>query len=482
MRIRNWIETQLEEVEDYKDLLTQEAYHRFLSQTNSKSSFSSFKRMVYSLKDELDPTGVPSKSVLERALHDEQEDEDLVEEAIKNKNLTKEVLTEILENEIQEIKERLSFYNLKQIAERHGFPVEVFKKVIPNIGSLLEEIYKINLLSFKNEIEENKLKRRLKNTESELQALKDQHVDYSSLVDTLYDITESYSPWPNPVYIVSKDFPKREIVALYSDLHAGELVSFEETHGLNEYNSQIMRNRIDSFFSQLIEYGKEIGSSKLHLKMLGDMVNGEIHEELSRNSDMDTVESLILVSDYTSKWIRRLSEFFDEITVYAISGNHGRLFKKPNFKKKNTLNFDYIAYEFIKRETREIVKEFVLPESPFLINEILDYRFFMTHGDLFKGGTGLNPISGTWGRDIEKLNGLFKQQGGFDYAEFAHFHTPMLDIPSFSGISIMVNGAIKGADEFSIGAVKAGSRASQLVYTVEENYGVKFRTTLYLED
>jgi len=344
----------------------------------------------------------------------------------------------------------------------------------------LRDIYRINSLEFENDIDSIKLKRKIKVLQSEVNELKNNQADYSQLLDTLEDITEIYVPWEVPKNIIVPNKNTRAVAALYSDLHAGELVSFEETHGLNEYNQEIMKERIDSFFSQAVDYAKEVGSNILYLKMLGDMVNGEIHEELIRNSDMDTVESLLLVADYTSQWIKKISEYFSEIHVIALPGNHGRFSKKPNFKKANILNFDYLAYEFIKREVQDIVTTFELPKSPFVIRDIFGYGFFSTHGNMFKGGNGLQPASGTWVRDLAKIKGLFKQYN-FGVMEMAHFHTPILDFPAYDGSSIMVNGSIKGADEFSIGAVKAGSRASQLVYTVEKDSGIKFRTTLFLD-
>lgn len=461
MKKKDWVINKLIENDyDHRPVNTLENYEDYLKETDSDASFASFKSYVYHLAEDFKKDNIESEDIIEYDF-----DEDL--------------LISFLEEEVKLKNKKLTLSDLEEIAKKNNIPINAFKK-IKDFNFIMENIYKVNSLSFKDEIDAIKLKKKIDFLERELSALKNNHVDYSILVDTLNDIIKIYDPWKNPNYIKSTITPRRAIAALFSDIHAGELVSLSETHGLNEYNVSIMKKRIDSYFSQIIEYAEEVKSSILYLKMLGDMINGEIHEELIRNSDLDTVESLILCSDYISNWIRELKKYFKEIHVIAISGNHGRFSKKPNFKKKNILNFDYLAYEFIKRETINLVDSFNLPDSPFLIQEILGSKFFTAHGDIFKGGTGLSPISGTWGRDIEKLNGLYKNIGGFDYAEFAHFHNSILDIPSFSGISIIVNGSVKGPDEFSINAVKAGSKPSQIVYTIEENNGIKFRTALNL--
>lgn len=462
MKKREWVAEKLKSFEP-KELFNDTFYEDYCRSTDSDATFASYKRYVHLVaSEEPQETKEENDSSLPY-LEDE------------------ETLVLYLEDEVRNRRQKLKHSDLTEIAYREGFNPDSFSRYVSNLDKTLKDIYRINSLEFENDIDSIKLRRKIKVLQSEVNELKNQHTDYSQLVDLLEEVVEIYDPWEPPEFIFSNHDKERAVVALYSDLHAGELVSLEETHGINEYNQEIMKQRIDKFFTQVFEYAKEIGSSTLYLKMLGDMVNGEIHEELIRNSDLDTTESLILVADYTAKWIQRLSQYFTDIHVIALSGNHGRYSKKPNFKKAQTLNFDYLAYELIRRETQNIVSSFELPKSPFVIRDIYGFKFLSTHGSNFKGGTGLSPTSGTWGRDIEKLKGLFQDSGGFDYAEFAHFHSPHLDVPTFSGVSILVNGAIKGADEFSMNAVKAGSRPSQIVYTVEKGYGVKFRTTLFLD-
>jgi len=471
MKKRDWVIQQYENVSDFKDLFSNEMYDKYCRETDSDATFASYRRYLYSIKDSLFIEDLPIVNDEE----DEDQEDDLPIET------DHDFLMSLLEDEVVKTNRRLMMSDIVRLAKENGFKSESFSRAFPDLKSILSDVYRIAGLELAGDIDSMKLKRKIKVLKSEVDALKNQSADYSQLVDILEDVVSIYTPLEAPNVVKSKEAPDRAMVALFSDLHAGELVSLEETHGLNEYNQSIMTDRIDSFFNQVIRYADELGLNILHLKMLGDMINGEIHEELIRNSDLDTVESLILISDYTSQWLRNLTEHFDEIHVLGISGNHGRFSKKPNFKKMQTLNFDYLAYEFMRRETENIVTSFELPKSPFVIREIKGHKFLTTHGNIFKGGTGLNPVSGTWGRDIEKMKGLFQSEGGFEYAEFAHFHTPILDIPSFSGVSMIVNGAVKGADEFSVSAVKAGSRPSQIVYTVERGEGVKFRTTLFLD-
>jgi hypothetical protein len=394
-----------------------------------------------------------------------------------NKPLDPSEVFAMLEKRMQDSKEKITPTDLKELAEDLGSnPSEFYK--INGFAEFLTELNKASKDFVEDGLKELHLTRKVKSLETELKSYKDNQLDVSSIVKAFEDAVEVYEPPKKPKVDFVTSEKERVVVGLLSDIHCGEVVSFEETMGVNAYNVTILKTRLDSFFTQLVEYAQEVKSDVLYLKLLGDIVNGEIHEELLKYSDISTVKSLLEVSDYIAWWLSKIREHFKEIKVLGLSGNHGRFSKKPSFKGKNKENFDYIAYEFIRRETRDIVKEFILPESAFYIDEILGNKFFSTHGDIFKGGTGLQPMSGTWGRDIAKLGATL---GGFDYAEFGHFHRAMAELPTFGKASILVNGSVKGADEFSLQAVKSGERPAQLVYTVEEEYGAKFITRLYLD-
>ena len=467
MKKKEWIINELKQ-NSYEKGLVFNKYKEFVMATNSSLNESGFRSYVSRILKELIVKG-NEDVIVDKVDFPIEEDEEL--------------LLAILEGAAKDKGSKLTLSDLKNLASENKISIRSFYNIEgTSVDETLKYIHKINHLHMDEEVNTIKFKRKIRVLQSEVNQLRNHYVDYSQIIDLLGEAVKIYTPWEEPSIIENKSPKNRAVVALFSDVHAGELVSFEETHGINKYDQEIMKSRIDSFFNQLIEYAEEVGSDELHLKMLGDMVNGEIHEELIRNSDLDTTESILAFADYISQWLTKLSSKFSIINVMALSGNHGRFSKKPNFKKKQTLNFDYLAYEFIRRETQNVVTSFEIPESPFVVRNINGFKFFSTHGDIFKGGTGLNPASGTIGRDAEKLSGVLRQiNQDFQYMDIGHFHKVILDLPTFSGKSIMQNGSVKGTDEFSIGAVKAGERPSQVVYIVEEGYGVKFRTALYLD-
>lgn len=461
---RQWIINRLREVGfEYKTIQNEEEYERYLEETESEIQYLSYIKNVRRIFVEIEEAELSA-------------DEDLPMEEDYEK------LISILEEETLRKKKALKFKDLSYIAQKYGFSVDSFFENVPDIEQTLSFIYKSVKTYVKPEIDSHRSKQKIQALQKENNELRKFRANYDELVDLLEDAIQIYEPSDFPVYIEPHSKKAREAVLQFSDSHFGEVITLEDTEGLNEYNPDIAKQRIDKCFTETIEYCKEFGTDVLNIRLLGDLVNGEIHQELLDTSAIDTTASILDLSDYIAKWIKELSNHFRSLKIQATSGNHGRFHKKPRFKKRNVLNFDYLLYEFIRREVQDIVDEFILPKSFFKIVDTLGYSFLITHGDILKGGgTSLSPISGTWARDSAKLNGLL-QVGGkhFDYMEIGHFHEYMESL-DFAGARIFVNGSIKGVDEYAIGAVKRMARPSQTIYIVEEAYGVKFKTPIYLD-
>ncbi len=84
---------------------------------------------------------------------------------------------------------------------------------------------------------------------------------------------------------------KKECTAItqLGDVHGDEIVSPNITNGLNEYNPDICKQRVERYFIRLIymirtlrRSGVRINNLVLHL--VGDFISGWIHEELTQTN------------------------------------------------------------------------------------------------------------------------------------------------------------------------------------------------------
>jgi len=159
--------------------------------------------------------------------------------------------------------------------------------------------------------------------------------------------------------------------------------------------------------------------------------------------------------------------------IYGLK--HSLFTLKYKFKKRY-VNFDYIFYrilELLLRENKQF--EFNIPKSFFDIIDIAGWKFLVYHGDDIKGWAGI-PYYGM-DRDIGKFRKILQYSGEkFDYVLLAHFHTP-----TELGAETIVNGSLKGADEFALGAVRQMSKATQTLFAVHKQQGITFKYNIQLD-
>jgi len=268
---------------------------------------------------------------------------------------------------------------------------------------------------------------------------------------------------------------KEDIVLNFSDTHIGEIVKFDETMGLAEYDFDIFKQRLE-YMSDTIHNlikNKLVGYkfNKLWINMLGDMVSGLIHDELVEYGEATVIEWVFGGALVIAQFLMEMAQLFPEIEVTCVVGNHGRMHRKKRFKKRY-VNWDYILYETIAsycKDQKNII--FDIPRSFFTVKNIKGYNCLIVHGDDIKSWNGI-PFYGI-DRMARNFNELLRKSGkSFDYIFLGHFHrTGLLD--NTNG-SIMINSSVIGGNEFSIGALGQANEPKQLFFGMHPKYGDTF--------
>lgn len=239
--------------------------------------------------------------------------------------------------------------------------------------------------------------------------------------------------------------------AFLSDTHFDEVVSLAETGGVNAYNRNIAESRLEKFAEKTIMVAKDLmkgfETPHLDLPLGGDMVSGNIHEELARSNHAEIMDTVNHWSEMVAQTIVTLSKEFDSIFVPAVVGNHGRNTKKPRHKGRVRDNYDWLIYV----SAQKIVKAsgasnvvFNIAESTDVSWETMGHRYLMTHGDQASGGTGWGGIFSPIMRlNEKKLKAYAARRQAFDYLIMGHWHQ-FIDAGN-----VVVNGSLKGYDEFA---------------------------------
>jgi len=342
-----------------------------------------------------------------------------------------------------------------------------------------------SLFNYSNSNDSTKEKYKFKNLKTLTKTVQKELLIYQDLFEEL-----NLRQKPINININSTDIPKvskyhqeKEHVLFLSDWHAGETVSYEQTLGLGKYDIQtlvIRLQKIVELVAEAVEYKKH---KKLHIILMGDMINGNIHDELLFNAMSMVADWCGLTNELILYLISELKVFFDEITVTGVPGNHGRLMKKPYSKNKYN-NFDYIIYKMVE-DSINIMKSYDpnigidchFGKGLHSLVKIQDKNYLICHGDGVK----------TWGtiphygltRMHSQLISLYAKKGIIiDYVIHGHFHISSTTQQYYSErFSI---GSLKGIDEYAMDK-GLGCKAQQLLAISFPNKGIWHRIPLTVD-
>jgi predicted phosphodiesterase len=262
--------------------------------------------------------------------------------------------------------------------------------------------------------------------------------------------------------------------ALISDAHYGEVVDMD-VFGIH-YNMDIAERRIQYLTQKIIRF-REIKSAeypinKIVVAFLGDMISGNIHEELAESNESPVSDQLVRMAHIMVDVIGSLSEVFPEVEVIVMPGNHPRLSKKPRHKRKYD-NLEYIMGEMVKAIVAPIENvEVIVPKDLIYVHDIMGHKVGMTHGDGYKSTSFAGiPFYGLARKRAAFQEGL-KELGMplVDMLVMGHFHQ-LLWWPG-RGCDLIVNGSVKGPDEYAFDTMHAGDEAQQALITMNRKHGI----------
>lgn len=273
-----------------------------------------------------------------------------------------------------------------------------------------------------------------------------------------------------PASMASED--PHTMVALISDAHYGETVDMYDIR----YNMNVCERRIQYLTEKIIRF-RELNSqdhpiNKIVAVFLGDMISGNIHEELAESNESPVSDQLVRMAHLMVDVIGSLSENFPEVEVIVMPGNHPRLTKKPRHKRKYD-NLEYIMGEMVKAIVRDIDNvEVIVPKDLIYVHDIEGHMVGFTHGDGYKStsfaGIPFYGLARKRAAFQEGLKGLGMPP--VDMLMMGHFHQ-LLWWPG-RGCDLIINGSIKGPDEYAFDTMHAGDEAQQALITINQRHGI----------
>jgi predicted phosphodiesterase len=267
-----------------------------------------------------------------------------------------------------------------------------------------------------------------------------------------------------------KEREEHEMALLWSDTHAGEVISREETNGLNAYDWQEMMRRHDEILRGVLSYveHRPYPIRRLHVWALGDMLSGNIHDELAETNEFPIVEAAVQFGLDAAEWLERFVPEFKEIRFAGVVGNHPRMHAKPRAKQRYD-NMDWLVYHTMQQRLRAYDSiKWQIPKAQKWPVEVCGRRVLLTHGD----GIRSTMVGVPWGgiiREFARLSDTYARAGQpFDHLAVGHWH----EANAIKNRRILVNGSVKGVDEYSIERLGGGEPPAQMLVTFHPKRGL----------
>ena len=238
----------------------------------------------------------------------------------------------------------------------------------------------------------NKIETKLRELEKAKIQLRDERIDYQkslredarkgSFIELIERVMakniESFSYKPSPIIDSNED-----MVVCLSDLHAG----IEIQNWWNTYDTNILKKRLHQYLNEIYNIQQLHQCKICYLVLGGDQISGLIHPNLRLQNNENVIEQLKIAVTYIGEFIYTVQDWFEEINVYSVSGNHSRLNPNKEDHLKGEELDEMIPFclelQFKKNEKVRICNEFAERiDSTISAFKTRGHKlFYIVHGD-----------------------------------------------------------------------------------------------------
>lgn len=290
----------------------------------------------------------------------------------------------------------------------------------------------------------------------------------------------SIPSWIEGKHSASRTLPGVPIL-FGSDWHWGEVVNPDEIGGVNKYNLTIAQSRLNRLIETTIELLTNHMVNPQYPGIVfalgGDMVSGNIHEELSETNELPIMPVVLDLIDNLVIAIGRLKQVFGKVFLPCVSGNHGRSTKKVRAKQFNHNSYDWLIYQSLDRhfaDDPDIV--FFIPEGTDALVSVANHKYLFTHGNQFRGGDGMIGAIGPIIRGDHKKRSRNGQVGQeYDTMVLGHFHQLM------QMKRVIVNGSLIGYNEYAYACNFGYEPPQQALWITHPVHGITMSMPVHLD-
>jgi len=321
--------------------------------------------------------------------------------------------------------------------------------------------------------------------EAELKRAQSVSAELDTIKGVIGAISSKVSALNPPPFIIKRDnMPSAPGVPtlFLSDWHGGEVVYPAQINNVNQYNVAIMRARAKTLIESAVHLLKIISPKMdypgIVLPLGGDMISGNIHEELTATNELNSMGSVLELYSILRGIIEELADIFGAVFLPCVPGNHGRDTRKIWNKDRHATSFDWLLYQFLARHFEKDKRiTFFIPDGPDAFYKVYDHAYLLTHGDQFRGGDSMIGCLGPILRgDHKKRSRNAQVDMDYDTMIMGHWHQYI-----HHG-RVIVNGSLKGYDEYAYAKNFGFEVPQQALWLTHRKYGITYRMPVYVDN
>lgn len=380
--------------------------------------------------------------------------------------------------EFQEYEQRVRYPgNVRYVSI--GYNIEAAKKKVAN-----DSVAQAEVITLKKQLKETQAQ--VKVLSEELSNARDDSILLSAAAQAVSE--QVFSPIAiarsvdGSVGMYSGRLAGTPVLSL-SDLHFEEFVNPREIRGYNHYNIDVAQNRLDTVMEStgnlLLQHTGGAYHDRIIVLLNGDLVSGEIHEELTRTNSASLQETVFILANKLYVNLVQYAQNFPAVEVLFTPGNHGRMDHKWTAKGASDRSWDMLVGRILKNmvEANPQMKNVsvVLAEGADLVFNVYGHRCLVEHGNSIKttGDAIAGFITSAVRRKLklhERESNLGRSLGdatrGVDYMFIGHFHS----LEVFRGV--IANGSLIGTNEYAMQGAFRPEPPQQVLVNLHPEHGL----------
>lgn len=233
---------------------------------------------------------------------------------------------------------------------------------------------------------------------------------------------------------------------IWSDWHIEERVEKNTVNGLNEFNLDIAKKRVEYLANRVVKflrmYRKDTKIENMVIFLGGDFITGNIHEENLENCLLRPIDAIMYAEELVASAIEFIKAHTEiNIKVVCVVGNHPRITAKVHYATEHGNSLEYYMYHHLAKYFKKHGgAEFFIAGSSHFYLDIYGLKIRCAHGHQVRYAGGVGGLLIPLRRKVMEWDKAIKA----DMNIMCHFHQEQ----KFG--RILVNGSLIGFNKYAL--------------------------------